>query len=189
MTCYISLGCDCSVSYQLRYLELQKYGSMPFDWMLIQKLESVCDILESEFMGFTDIENYIPKSQSDKFDNCDSHEYKSQKKLVHKCYGFTLPHEFIGDQIDVLEFEEKYSRRIVRFQSISKNESIRKVFVRLGNSKEKGKINRIEEVLSHCGYSNYEVKWINMDNFTELIPPGIFDWKRFYIPWEKILLG
>jgi hypothetical protein len=162
---------------------------MPFDWMRIDKLESVCDILESEFMGFTDIENYMTKSQSDKFDNCDSHEYKSLKKLVYKCYGFTLPHEFLGDHIDILEFQDKYSRRIAKFITTCQNESIKKVFVRLGNSKEKSKINKLEDVLDKCGYRNWEIKWINMDDFNELIPSGIFEWQRFYIPWEKILLN
>jgi hypothetical protein len=186
MTCYISLGSDCSVSYQLRALGLQNYGSMPFDWMLIQKLESVCDILASEFMEFTHIDNYITKVQNDKFDNCDSQEYKSLKKLVHKRYGFTLPHEFIKEQIDMLEFENKYSRRIARFQSICKNESIQKVFIRLGNSKEKGKITKLDDILGQCGYSNYEVKWINVDDF-QIGEGEVYTWQRNYLPWNTLL--
>jgi hypothetical protein len=197
MTCYISLGSDCSVSYQLRLLGLQVYGSMPFDWMRIDRLESVCKILEEQFTCFLDINKYDIKSQSndtfDKFTELgdkDKKSTKSMNKMVHKIYKFTLPHEFNNDQLDILEFQNKYSRRIAKFINTCQNESIMKIFIRLGNNNEKEKIDKLEEQLVHCGYKNYKIKFINMDDYKNLIPLDIlFNWHRDYIPWSYELFN
>ena len=195
--CYISLGSDCSVSYQLRQLGLQTYGSMPFDWMRIDSCNNLCDILESHFDSFLDVAtNYDIREQSlTNFDNFTEDGYiscKSQKKLVHKKYKFTLPHEFQHDKLDMLEFKQKYSRRIARFNSIVLNSDIEKVFVRLEQPCKKNKKNKtdmLEKTLSRY-ITNFRIIHIFMDEYEHLIPVDIpFQWQRYYIPWEQILLS
>ena len=223
MTLYISLGSDCSVSYQLRKANLQTdgrehivspttlpfnyniiNGTMPFDWMKITNLDKLCAILDNDFANFADFSKYEVKAVNevkevneqsavfDFIDNCDSEEkIKSLVKLTHREYGFTLPHEAQLDKIDISKFEEKYSRRIERFRQIVRNPEIQKIFIRLGNTKEQKKINLgyLENTLSRYGCKNYKVKFINMDDYAQLIPKGEeFDWHRDYIPWDRILL-
>lgn len=137
---YISLGCDCSVSYQLRKLGLQTDGTMPFDWMKLTNIDKLIAILDKDFIGVAKFTNYDVKLQNAMFDYFDTklqNNTKSLNKLIHLEYGFVLPHEYMQKDIDILEFEEKYSRRIERFRSVVRNANIRKVFVRLGNTKEK----------------------------------------------------
>ena len=217
MSLYISLGSDCSVSYQLRKANLQTdgrepivspttlpfnyniiNGTMPFDWMKITNLDKLCAILDNYFANFADFSKYEVKEVNEQsavfdfIDNCDSEEkIKSLVKLTHREYGFTLPHEAQLDKIDISKFEEKYSRRIERFRQIVRNPEIQKIFIRLGNTKEQKKINLgyLENTLSRYGCKNYKVKFINMDDYAQLIPKGEeFDWHRDYIPWDRILL-
>lgn len=241
MSLYISLGSDCSVSYQLRKLHLQTHnyfpisspttiplyyniinGTMPFDWMKITNLDKLCAILDNDFANFADFSKYEVKEVNevkedneqsavfDFIDNRNSEEkIKSLVKLTHREYGFTLPHEsrlrdlllshseINGfqesnyDRINILEFEEKYSRRIERFRQVARTPEIEKIFVRLGNTKEQKKINLgyLENTLSRYGCKNYKVKFINMDEYVDLIPQGeAFDWHRDYIDWKDILL-
>ena len=101
------------------------------------------------------------------------------------------------DRINILEFGEKYSRRIERFRQVVRNPEIEKIFVRLGNTKEQKKIAKqsnnngyLENTLSRYGCKNYKVKFINMDEYADLIPKGgEFDWHRDYIDWEQIFLA
>ena len=56
---------------------------------------------------------------------------------------------------------------------------------------EQKKINLgyLENTLSKYGCKNYKVKFINMDEYVDLIPQGeAFDWHRDYIDWKDILL-
>jgi hypothetical protein len=228
MTHYISLGSDCSVSYQLRKTNLQIdgkepidspttfpfnyniiHGTMPFDWMKITNLDKLCAILDNDFANFADFSKYEVKEikevkedneQSTVFDFIDNREsekqIKSLAKLTHREYGFTLPHEYKYDKINILEFEQKYSRRIERFRQVVRNPDIQKIFVRLGNSKEQKKIEKqinnnsyLENTLSRYGCKNYKVKFINMDDYAQLIPKEEkFDWHRDYIDWGEIFL-
>ena len=66
MTLYISLGSDCSVSYQLRKTNLQTspnynttHGTMPFDWMKITNLDKLCAILDNDFADFADFSIFL----------------------------------------------------------------------------------------------------------------------------------
>lgn len=216
MTLYISLGSDCSVSYQLRKTNLQTEGTMPFDWMKITNLDKLCAILDNDFADFADFSKYEVKEVNEQttvfefIDNSDSEkQIKSLVKLIHREYGFTLPHESRGrdlllshskmngsreynfDRINILEFEEKYSRRIERFRQVVRNPEIEKIFVRLGNTKEHKKINLgyLENTLSRYGCKNYKVKFINIDEYADLIPQGVeFNWHRDYIDWGQIFL-
>lgn len=187
----ISLGCDCSVSYQLRRLGLQARGTMPFDWMRIDKLADVITILESGFNDFAKFESYTIKQQSLAFNyfNTDaSANVKSQYKMIHKKYKFILPHEYQGTSIDSHKFEEKYSRRISRFLEIGRISDIHKVFVRLGTLKEQTLIRQLETALEGLGIVNYEIKYIVLEEWNDLIPKDmLFRWQRDYIPWKELL--
>ena len=204
--CFISLGCDCSVSYHLRRLGMQTRGSMPFDWMRIDKLASVISILEAGFQDFTTLENYIIKPQSvnafayQGLQDGDGGLVKSHNKMTHAKYKFTLPHEYRGAVLDTTEFQEKYSRRIARFLKVGRSAEVGKVFVRLGSIKEcgggspgrgddgnGGKL--LNKTLDGLGIVNYEIKYIYLEEWEHLIAAGgHFTWQRDYIPWEKILI-
>lgn len=206
--CYISLGCDCSVSYQLRRLGLQTRGTMPFDWMRIDKLQQVIFILENEFNDFARFESYSIKKQNLEFDYFDIDKEKqinknrinenrinekrinekSNYKMVHKKYKFILPHEYKGSDIDSFNFEAKYSRRIERFLEIGRNPALRKVFIRLGKAKDARNLTRLHNALDKLGIVNYIVKYISLEEWDYLIlNTETFQWQRDYIPWEQIL--
>lgn len=189
---YISLGSDCSVSYQLRKLGLQTHGSMPFDWMRIDNLLSIISILEDEFRDFARFESYNIKQQSLAFDYFGSSgaSMKSEYRMVHSRYKFILPHEYQGSRIEPLQFAEKYSRRIARFLDIGRNEKIRKIFVRLGTKKEQPLHTKLHNALDKLGIVNYTIKYIMYNEWDEFIPQGVpFQWQRDYMPWEEILMA
>jgi hypothetical protein len=191
--CYISLGGDCSVSYNLRRLGLQMLGTMPFDWARIDKLSSIIAILESGFQDIADFNQYNIKQQSDNFivqpsiDNTQSSGSKSRVRLVHKVYKLVLPHEYNNNELDVIEFEERYSRRIARFMNIGKCIDIKKVYVRLGTRNEVARLeDSLVKVLNKLGFCNYEVKFIILDEWESKLEETTFTWQRQYIPWDKI---
>jgi Putative papain-like cysteine peptidase (DUF1796) len=194
MSYYISLGSDCSVSWNLRRLGLQTRGTMPFDWMRIDKLQDVISILDAGFNEFARIDSYTIKGQVLAFDYFDSDTkegkpIKSECKMLHTKYKFTLPHEYQGTQLDSREFQEKYSRRICRFLEIGRNSKMHKVFVRLGQSKELNALVNLEITLDKLGIVNYEIKFISLEDWEDAIPKDKpFQWQREYIPWEKILI-
>jgi len=192
--CYISLGSDCSVSWNLRQLGLQTYGTMPFDWMRIDKLQDIITVLEAGFNEFASFESYNIKQQSLAFDYCDfdskdSVSIKSQYRMVHTKYKFILPHEYQGCWIDSREFQKKYSRRIVRFLEIGRNSALRKVFVRLGTVKELELLDKLHATLESLDMVNYEIKHIALEEWDDSIPKDEpFRWQRDYIPWAQILI-
>ena len=190
---YISLGCDCSVSYQLRKYGLQTMGSLPFDWMKLDKLQDLLTILDDNFAEFAKFDSYIVKTQSDSFENFDMYSEKekilSRRKLIHSKYKFTLPHEYINDTLNIEQFEDKYARRIDRFQTLVTDKSIKKIFVRLCGNKESKEVKNkmlLEECLFRYGCKNLEIVVINYNEYDSLIPDE-YRWQRDYIPWKKIL--
>jgi len=191
---HISLGSDCSVSWNLSRLGLQTSGTMPFDWMRIDKLQDVITVLEAGFNEFASFESYTIKGQSIVFDyfDCDTKEggpIKSECKMIHTKYKFILPHEYKGVIIDSREFQEKYSRRISRFLDMGRNSKMHKVFVRLGTAKELDFLLNLHGALDKLGIVNYEIKFITLEEWESSIPKNKpFRWQREYIPWEKILI-
>lgn len=199
-TCFISLGGDCSVSYNLRQLGLQRLGTMPFDWARIDGLETVISILAEEFRGIADFSQYITKPQSDNFNSMPCAEFKYQQnsdnkvksrvRLVHKVYKLVLPHEYNNDVLLQDEFEKRYARRIARFMDIGKREDIKKVFVRLGTRDEVVRLSSsLYKVLDGLEICNYEVKFVILEDWEYKLNEGeSFTWQRLYIPWKNILV-
>jgi hypothetical protein len=189
---YISLGCDCSVSYQLRKYSLQNNGSMPFDWFRMDKILMInqifIDIFEKGFMELFNFSEWDSLPQSMEFINNDNQIYKSWHKLKHCKYGIIAPHEYIENDININEFENKYNRRLKKFIDICKNDNILKVFVICGNSKGLKKISVLEDTIEKY-VKNYKIICVNYDDYLYLVPKDQkFEWHRNYIPWEDILI-
>ena len=64
---HVPLGFDCTLAYQLQQHHL-RYQSLPFDWMKINSIDSIIEILNNQFLKFFDESEWIISSQSDNFD-------------------------------------------------------------------------------------------------------------------------
>ena len=194
---YISLGGDCSVSFQLRKLGLQHLGSMPLDWFRIDKPESVLSILENDFLDIANLSMYKATKQSEMFNYFNSQNtlsgesenpIKSLMRLKHIKYGLIAPHEYIGADIDIDHFQGKYTRRIERFRKIVCDPDIRKVFVYLDQS-GKELMEKFKMALTRYGCVNFDIVIVKTRDYDHLIPVDQpFDWRREYIDWKSILL-
>ena len=206
---YISLGYDCSVAYNIRKLNLAR-EALPFDWMKIPTINSIISILQNDFDGFCEINQYDIKPQSANFAYCGAHDnsssasmltnisnIKSNFKLIHKKYGFILPHEFNGDVLDITKFKAKYTRRIERFRAYTKSTLHDVYFIRLDNANtdkqlEKYKINQIKlntTLKTYFSIVNLKTVYINEYTFINLLDITTFQWTRQYIPWADILIA
>jgi hypothetical protein len=186
---YISLGSDCSVSYQLRKYNLQSNGSMPFDWLRIDKIKSLKNILENDFKDFYNLSLFDKIPIKGIFSNFDKININSQVKLKHIIYNFIAPHEYSNNDLDIDEFKNKYERRIRRFRDISRNENIKKIYIRLENGYYNNELEtNLYHILEQYGCKNFTIKFIYNTNYQYLIPDKtVFNWHRDYIPWEELL--
>jgi hypothetical protein len=186
---FIALGCDCSIAYQLTKLGLRT-ESYPLDWCSSPNLDTIIKLFETNFVDFANFNSYQIKQHSiENFNSivnetlCLDTSMKSHYKLYHPKYKITLPHEYVGDKIDIEQFETKYTRRIERLLSLLNNEDNEIVFIRLGNSKEKEKIKELEIILQARCKCKFNILYINYDNYKT----DRFTWFRDYIPWESLL--
>jgi len=175
---YISLGGDCAVAYQLRKLNLQN-KAYPFDWIRSNRIEMITDTLQNNFSNFFE---YTLKEGSDNFINFESNlTSKIHLKLKN---GMILPHESKGFEFDRIEYEEKYKRRIERFNKVVSDKNIKKIFVRADQNILSEKKSQLQSELEKYGCKNFDILYItynefNTDNFT---------WQRDYVPWKNLLL-
>ena len=186
---YISLGLDCSVSYQLRKYNLQTDGSMPFDWIFMNKIKSLKNILENDFEDFYNLSLFDKIPTKGIFSNFDKTNTNSQVKLKHIRYNFIAPHEYCNYDLNIDEFKNKYERRITRFRDISRKENIKKIYIRLETGYYDDELEtNLYHILEKYGCKNFTIKFIYNINYQDLIPIGtIFNWRRDYIPWEELL--
>jgi len=196
---YISLGSDCSISFQLRKLGLHHMGSMPLDWFRIDKPETVLSILENDFQDIANLSMYKATNQSEMFNYFDGQNQQSREpinsiksliRLKHIRYGFIAPHEYIGTDINIDHFQGKYTRRIERFRKIAHDHDIRKIFVYLDNTKTgNSEINeKFKIALARYGCVNFDLVIVKTSDYNHLIPTDQpFDWRREYINWKSIL--
>ena len=115
---FISLGSNCSVSYNINNYGLRT-ESYPFDWSSV-KLNQLIKVLENNFFDYNDIEI---KKISDVHQN-----FKTQTKssyIVKNNYGITFAHE-LSTLDELIDFKTKLIRRINRFRSLNNP-----IFVRL----------------------------------------------------------
>jgi hypothetical protein len=177
---YISLGSDCAVAYQLDKYYLRRW-SFPFDWIQINNIDDLCNILENGFSNFIDFDFIeIKENPNDVYFN--SKKQLSKKKLVHKLYKIIFPHEANEEHINVEEIKEKYERRIKRFIDICKDKKIKKIFVRSDKKYNKIKNDKLINSLDKICI-NYQL--INID-YSKYVCKDEFTWQREYIPWINI---
>jgi hypothetical protein len=184
---YISLGSDCSISYQLQVRNL-RHISLPFDWIRINSLDDLIEILDNNFQFFN--KNYLEIIRdSDKFPLVDEEWNNNLNKniiLKHKKYNILFPHEIsydidkivIDKNIDIMV--EKYNRRITRFFDIIKNSKIKKTFIRITGKKEDEKL--LYKTLEKIS-NNFVLKYIYMDKSIKYI-----SWKKEEIDWDALFI-
>ena len=152
---FISLGSNCSISYQLKNLGIRD-KSYPFDWCKVS-LSQVKNVLENKFKDFSDIK--IKKFSS-------NHEYKHNNKygsfVLNNKYNITFAHElFINSDKNIHKFKNILDRRIQRFLE-HKNDYI--IFVILEYNKFND--NKLLELITKLNkYFNYfKILYIKIDD-------------------------
>lgn len=141
---YISLGSNCSITYQLTKLGLRKQA-YPFDWtkitlcQLIQILsENFDDYSESlEFVSISNIHpimeldlemyNSDPNSNSKPNSNSEPSSISSGSLILTNKYKIKFAHE-LGEKYQLDEFKNKLTKRVQRFMEL-KNKYI--CFIRI----------------------------------------------------------
>lgn len=127
---YVSLGSNCSITYQLN-----KYGlrtnSYPFDWTKIT-IQQLIAVLENDFVDYVhSIQVKKISSQHPHIDDTNNLNINTNSVLTTNSYGITFAHEFICKyQLD--EFMDKITQRIERFRNLSIHDKIR--FIRIETS-------------------------------------------------------
>jgi hypothetical protein len=189
MTEYISLGSDCSIAYNLQKLNFRK-NAYPFDWIKLNNINDLIDILSNNFKYLLNKEFMEIKEESDKFPYLEDNwsDILSKNIIIkHTKYSIVFPHEIksnnntnnnIDKQIDNLI--EKYNRRIIRFLEILKNDSIKKIFIRISNKNED--LIKLNIVLSKI-CNNYEIKLIKINKKIKFS-----SWKKEELNWNDIFI-
>jgi len=115
---YICIGQHCSPATALRYLNLRAYA-LPFDWIRSSP-EILSDVISDDFKGFHE-----------------GLQLSENKQYIIDSYGLEYPHDYptiknesdeFGENVECIiieswkdfipEIQEKYKRRIERFQGI-----------------------------------------------------------------------
>jgi hypothetical protein len=187
----ISLGSDCVVAYQL-----QKHGfrldAFPFDWIK-SSLDDIIQLIRNNFNEFIDKDQLIYKRSTDNFkfvvdNNEDNVQVTCGHIYGHKKYkSIQFCHDFIDDvKSNIEQVEEKYKRRIERFQQTIYNKSC--VFIRYETGKIKDEVLlkwdelvKIPLVIISKDPKIYKSKYITFVNDT-----SIFDgWARNNFQWAN----
>lgn len=188
---YVSLGNSCSIAHNLKLCKLRT-EAYPFDWVRVTNLNNISELIENKFIDFLDIETFIFKEFSDKFEvnnKLGSYIYKNN----YCCFY----HEFENriDQEKILSFKEKYKKRIDRFlQLLNSNKNI--IFIREEFGKvSMNKINKFIEKLYNVNPKiNFKIilitnDYLQIDNPTikkYFSNKPITDWKRPEINWLEV---
>ena len=205
---YISLGGNCSITYQLNkynlrntlyYCPSEKLSNTlyycPFDWAKI-KINQLINVLENNF------DNYAESLQIKRFS--DSH----QSYIITNDYSIQFAHEVVNiDELKALDdFKDKIKRRITRFQNLSSNYSDKITFIRI--ELDVPKSNYIDNIIKLVKliknyYSNFILKiLIETNSYNTIINNPIFekleyveiikfdsyseDWKMDHINWSSV---
>lgn len=205
MTEYISLGSNCSITYQL-----QKYGlrlqAYPFDWTKIN-LKQLCDILNNDFNDFCESLEFKKISNTHNLfeinNILENENIESSSIILTNKYKIEFAHE-LSNKYEIEEFKIILSRRIDRFKNLSMN-SNSITFIRIELNKIKlSWINQILELIrmlrekylknfkliliickeSNITYTNIFpefIKVITFENFSS-------DWKMDIVNWSNIFI-
>ncbi len=98
----VSLGCNCGVAGSLRQMGLRE-AAYPFDWIHSLDLVKLVEILNDDFSLFFD-PRFLQKGHGG--------------ILYHNYYHLAFCHEGEWNESRMEAFQEKYRRRVERFQEI-----------------------------------------------------------------------
>ena len=200
---YISLGGNCSITYQLNkynlrneafpseklsntlyYCPSEKLSNTlyycPLDWAKI-KINQLINVLENNF------DNYAESLQIKKFS--DSH----QSYIITNDYSIQFAHEVVNiDEMNTFkeldDFKDKIKRRITRFQNLSNNYDDKITFIRI--ELDVPKSNYIDNIIKLVKliknyYSNFILKiLIETNSYNTIINNPIFE-KLEYVKFIK----
>lgn len=165
---FISLGCNCSVSYNLIKYGLRKVA-YPLDWCRI-RYKKLLELLKNNFDGFLEIKKF-------KFSESHGSTY-----IIENKYGYFAHEVHNLDEIEI--FIKKMERRIERFKKL--NEVI---FVRL----EMEDIKDYSELLFELDkkFKNYQLVVISKNkiigkNIRHFHLPEFINWKYENFNWISI---
>lgn len=189
----ISLGGTCCIAYQLRFLGLRE-KAYPFDWVRINNLATITELIKNNFNNFLDKNKFIFNSVSDRFDvdgKMLSYVYdNSYCKFYHEFK------EYINNDNFEL-FSQKYQRRINRFiQTIRNSNKILFIREEIGNLS----INKIKEFSNMINDINPKLDWkmkiivrnkkylqFKSENIDIILSDlKINNWKRDELDWNSI---
>ena len=149
--CVFSMGDLCPTAFLLRELGVRSFSS-PFDWIAGKDIFERFDLLESDFSGFFNKEDFVV-------------EFVEKKKRdayrgINNRTGWTFPHDFQKADLDQVwpEFEEKYSRRIKRLKQRVYGQRVLLVYT---SKKEKLDGKKISKVLNKYK-ENFSIKSLDL---------------------------
>jgi hypothetical protein len=165
---YVSLGCNCYVSWTLRKIGLQNV-SYPFDWINFSSIEVLPNILE--FSGFKNSINSWVRSDFPQ-------DLEHKDKFICKKMFLRFPHEFdVDPNIAIEDIVSRYERRFSRLSAdLRVNEVIFLRMVELGYGNfplenaevyKKNEHKIINSLAFACGHENFKLiifsKKLNFD--------------------------
>ena len=196
---YISLGSNCSITYQLSKLGLRKCA-YPFDWTKIT-LNQLISILVEDFndysksLEFVSISNIHPIIEPGTDTNYNSNDLiLSSSVILTNKYKIKFAHE-LGEKYQLDEFKNRLEERVKRFREFGDNNAC---FVRIElsplNQSWYSNIIKLHSLL--CSYSsNFILILIICSKLEFQFPPNIqiyrfhkfvSDWKMDTIDWNEI---
>ena len=204
---FISLGSSCSIAYQLDKHN-KRNCSLPFDWVRIDDLDIITEIINNSFEDF--ITSVVKVSESDKFpisydENFPDKITENKSIIMKNKYSVKFYHDFTnGDTGEIEQVNQKYKRRIERFLEFIKSKNniyfVRDELKPQNISAEKiiRFLDSIKTINKECVFKfiiichnsqdkSYEIlqfsnKYITIINDKEKFG----DWKRPNVCWESV---
>lgn len=201
---YISLGSNCSITYQLAKLGLRT-NTYPFDWCKIT-LQQLIQILEENFndyvesLKFVSISNLHPifefnlKLGNDLNQELNIYEIQSTNSLIlTNKYNIRYAHE-LGEKYQLEEFKNKLEKRVKRFRELEdKNVCFVRIELSPLNQSWYSNIIKLHNLL--CTYSsNFKLILIICSLQQFQFPPNVKiyrfdkfdpDWKMDILDWNN----
>ena len=193
---YISLGSNCSISYQLNKYNLRK-NAYPFDWCKIN-INQLINILENNFENFIETIEYQKESINHLFIDSNNNDITNRGSIVLKnYYSIKFAHELLKKE-DINEFKNKLLRRIKKFINI-KNLSSKIIFLWIEmkpiNDNWENKILKLLELLNLFSKDyilkliiNSTKQFVNLPEYVQIYRYNEFnsDWKMNSLNWKVI---
>ena len=184
---FISLGGNCSIAYQLNKYDLRTHA-YPFDWCKINS-KQLLQVLKSNFKNFSILE-FKKYSENHKLIADGTININQGSVILKNKYNIQFAHELKRDD-EILEYQNKLSNRIHRFNTLKIPTFIRIETENLNNDKIKIYQNIEIELskyfdnyklilISKFKYESEKIVWYPLE-FTS-------DWTYSNLDWETILM-